>query len=205
MDRRISGKVIVAGPANVGKTCLLERFVRGIFVADSAPTLGCDCMQKSVVVDGSEVSLYLYDTAGQERFADMAANYYRSGDVCLLCFDVSSAAGFDQARWWRQRVAEHNDRCSFIMVATKEDLIEANGIDVSHIREFASKEGMPLFLTSALTGGDNIDILFRFVAEKCKSSYLQRQLDGSRSQSVKLAPASAFGRPAGRDCACGGN
>ena len=84
--------------------------------------------------------MFLYDTAGQERFADMAASYYRIGqvsgvhkgwfskggfrntstlirhtiakppftkppfcelpEVCLLCFDMSNLASFDNTKWW---------------------------------------------------------------------------------------------------------
>eukprot|EP00971_Amphidinium_carterae_P020045 395042-Amphidinium_carterae.1 len=124
-----SDEVIVAGPSNAGKTCLIERFANDRYIADDAahgPTLGCDCLQKSVFIDDTEVltvsaehdtsnlnlrggrrqntnfdriefwlkfkcrgcgmiaskvHLYLYDTAGQERFADMAASYYRVGPV----------------------------------------------------------------------------------------------------------------------------
>ena len=57
----------MAGPANVGKTSLIERFVQNVFVADPGPTLGCDCRQKAVAVGDTTVQLYLYDTAGQER------------------------------------------------------------------------------------------------------------------------------------------
>lgn len=41
-------------------------------------------------MDETEVVLYVYDTAGQERFADMAGSYYRAGDVCLLIFDLKN-------------------------------------------------------------------------------------------------------------------
>merc|ERR1711959_61758 len=64
----LHGKVIIVGPANVGKTCLLERFVRDVFAGDNmshGPTLGCDCLTKSLTVDQTEITLYMYDTAGQ--------------------------------------------------------------------------------------------------------------------------------------------
>ena len=62
-----------------------------MYIADDpshGPTLGADCLQKRMLVDETEVVLYVYDTAGQERFADMAGSYYRAGDVCLLIFDL---------------------------------------------------------------------------------------------------------------------
>lgn len=32
----------------------------------------------------------MYDTAGQERFAGLTSQFYRQGDVCLLCVDLSN-------------------------------------------------------------------------------------------------------------------
>ncbi|CAL1173228.1 unnamed protein product [Cladocopium goreaui] len=133
LPKRINAKarvancqVIVAGPAATGKTCLIERFVNNVFAADDAthgPTLGCDCLQKAVFIDDTEVHLFLYDTAGQERFADMAASYYRVGEVCLLCFDMSDVSTFDRTQFWKKKVSDHNPKCLFILVGTKEDLL----------------------------------------------------------------------------------
>ena len=36
--------------------------------------------QKKII---RQVHLFLYDTAGQERFADMAASYYRVGEALV--------------------------------------------------------------------------------------------------------------------------
>lgn len=61
MPVSVRGRVIVAGAANAGKTCLLERFVREIYAAEeegAGPTIGCDCLQKSVFVDDTEVQIF---------------------------------------------------------------------------------------------------------------------------------------------------
>jgi len=86
---RIQGKVIAAGPANAGKTCLIERYVRNVFAAQEnahGPTLSTDCFQKKIMVDGTEVQLFIYDTAGQERFADMGGAYYREALMSVYLF-----------------------------------------------------------------------------------------------------------------------
>jgi len=200
--RRINGKVIVAGPANVGKTCLIERFVNNRYAADDeahGPTLGCDCFQKSVFVDDSEVHLFLYDTAGQERFADMATSYYRIGEVCLLCFDLSSLSSFDTTRWWMRKVSEHNAKCSFILVGTKEDLVsERDAEGLEPISQWAEESGIPFFRTSALKGGDHVKFLFHTVAEKCIRLNREKQLMDNAGGGLKLQ--SSIGEPRGGCC-----
>mmetsp|Transcript_124060 Transcript_124060/g.356200 ORF Transcript_124060/g.356200 Transcript_124060/m.356200 type:complete len:218 (-) Transcript_124060:11-664(-) len=204
--RRINGKVIVAGPANAGKTCLVERFVNNHYVADDVshgPTLGCDCLQKSVFVDDAEVHLYLYDTAGQERFADLASSYYRVGEVCLLCFDLSNLSSFDTTRWWMNKVVEHNTKCSFILVGTKEDLIsEADFAGLEPISQWAEEQGLPFFRTSAKRGGDNVKFLFHTVAEKCIRVNREKQLQEGADGGLKLQ--SSIGGPRGSGSCCGG-
>jgi len=126
----LRGRVIVAGSAGAGKTCLLERFVRNVYSADEeghGPTVGCDCLQKSVTVEDTDVTLFLYDTAGQERFADMSGTYYRQGDVCLLVFDVGDVKSWVRIKWWMEKVGEYNDRCSFVLVGCKEDSLLGGG------------------------------------------------------------------------------
>lgn len=195
----MTGKVIVAGAANAGKTCLIERFVRNVYAAEEAghgPTLGCDCLQKCVLVDDTEVNLYLYDTAGQERFADMAASYYRNGDVCLLVFDLGSLVSFDHIKWWQKKVADYNTRCSFLLVGCKEDLV-ADASDLSVMNRWADSNGIPFFTTSAKKGGPSIQFLFHTVAEKCIRQNRDKQLTqvNAPREQITIDTRSAFGRP----------
>eukprot|EP00927_Polykrikos_kofoidii_P051616 TRINITY_DN45409_c0_g1_i1.p1 TRINITY_DN45409_c0_g1~~TRINITY_DN45409_c0_g1_i1.p1 ORF type:complete len:239 (+),score=46.33 TRINITY_DN45409_c0_g1_i1:95-718(+) len=198
---RINGKVIVAGPAATGKTCLIERFVNDVYAADSAthgPTVGCDCLRKSVYVDDLEVHLFLYDTAGQERFADLAASYYRIGEVCLLCFDMNNLSSFDSTQFWMKKVHDNNPKCSFILVGTKEDLLskEKFDTDMAPISQWAEEHGIPFFPTSAKEGGSHVKFLFHTVAEKCIR--INREKTEAGADQVKLN--SAFGEPKGNKC-----
>ena len=48
------------------------------------------------------------------RWADLAASYFRVGDVCLLCFDLANLASFDHIKWWQKKVRDVNEDCSFV-------------------------------------------------------------------------------------------
>mmetsp|Transcript_22032 Transcript_22032/g.38808 ORF Transcript_22032/g.38808 Transcript_22032/m.38808 type:complete len:215 (+) Transcript_22032:22-666(+) len=197
---KITGRVIIAGPVSVGKTCLIERFVNNIFDEDECiSTVGVDCYEKSVYVENNEVKLFLYDTAGQERFAEMTSSYYRKGDVCLLCFDLSADidASLNSMDSWRRKILDSASKVTFIMVGTKEDLLlEPRKADVQTVLDWAEEKGMPYFPTSALQGGDHINFLFNAVAEKCIRLHREKELESltqRERRGVKLQ--SAFGRP----------
>mmetsp|Transcript_58672 Transcript_58672/g.102709 ORF Transcript_58672/g.102709 Transcript_58672/m.102709 type:complete len:202 (-) Transcript_58672:80-685(-) len=174
---KINGKVIVAGPAAAGKTCLIERFVNDVYSGEEGPTLGVDCQRKSVFIDNTEVHLFLYDTAGQERFANMQQSYYRLGEVCLLCFDLSELSSFDNTVWWHKKVQEAKNDIGFVLVGCKEDKIADSQVNISKIVEWAEEKGMPYFPTSSLKGGGPVKFLFHTVGEKIMRMNLEKRLN----------------------------
>lgn len=63
-DMDLMMKIIVVGNGQVGKTCLITRFVKNSFSMDYKKTLGVDYLQKLMIVDGEEVTFHVWDTAG---------------------------------------------------------------------------------------------------------------------------------------------
>ena len=58
------------------------------FVEDYEPTKA-DSYRKKVVVDGQEVQVDILDTAGQEDYAAIRDNYFRSGEGFLCVFSIT--------------------------------------------------------------------------------------------------------------------
>ncbi len=61
-------KLRFAGDQAVGKTCLLNRFIDGMYAENTQVTPGQDVKFKTVTLDGETFKVQLIDTAGQERF-----------------------------------------------------------------------------------------------------------------------------------------
>jgi len=49
---------------------------------------------QDITVNGEIIRLKLFDTAGQERFNQVTASFYRSANACLLCFDLTRKETF---------------------------------------------------------------------------------------------------------------
>lgn len=58
-------KVIIIGDAGVGKTSILLRFIENKFVATTTSIGYISDRKKLVMVNGKEVQLHIWDTAGQ--------------------------------------------------------------------------------------------------------------------------------------------
>jgi len=107
------------------------------------------------------------------------------GQVCLLCFDMSQPSTLDHTVWWKRKVSDHNPKCLFILVGTKEDLVNEDAFDMSTISRWAEENGIPYFPLSALKGGPHVKFLLHTVAEKCVRLNRERQLENSSFDTVK--------------------
>lgn len=124
-------KLVVIGDGAVGKTCLLIRYAKGDFPTDYVPTV-FDNYVVNVTVNGQDVELGLWDTAGQEEYDRLRPLSYANANVFLLCFSVGSRTSFDNIKAkWHPELKHFCPTTPFILVGTKSDLREEDGIDPS--------------------------------------------------------------------------
>ena len=64
-QKNITLKYLVVGDSGVGKTSLLVRYCEDTFQADYLSTIGVDFKIKMVEMNGCNVTLNIWDTAGQ--------------------------------------------------------------------------------------------------------------------------------------------
>lgn len=149
-------KVILTGPAAVGKTSLLQRFVHNKFSESYSLTIGVDFLSKQVEIENSEVArLTIWDIGGQKRFEFMRSKFYNGANGALLVFDLTREKTFDQVKESLEVLRrEAGKDVNFILVGNKADLIESVGrvIDQDKARSFAEDQGSFYIETSAKTG-----------------------------------------------------
>ena len=68
---------------------------------DYEPTKA-DSYRKKVVLDGEEVQIDILDTAGQEDYAAIRDNYFRSGEGFLCVFSIMDLESFQATAEFRQ-------------------------------------------------------------------------------------------------------
>ena len=73
MAERRTVKIVMVGDGAVGKTALCSTFVNNQFPQDYIPTV-FDNFSRLQTVDGEQVTMSIWDTAGQEEY------------VCFLLF-----------------------------------------------------------------------------------------------------------------------
>ena len=112
-------KIVLLGDRGVGKTCLVLRFIEGLYNAKQQSTIGAFFLTKKIVTArGDQCKIQIWDTAGQERFRAMAPMYYRNAAAAVVCFDVTDEQTFATMKDWVEELRTNvTDRNLVIAIA----------------------------------------------------------------------------------------
>ena len=155
-------KVLLCGPAGVGKTSLIMRFIKSKFQTDYKLTVGVDILTKDVELSNDNIcTLSIWDIGGQERFSFIRSTFYKGAAGALLVFDLSRAATWDEIKNWRAEVKQFAGDIPFVLIGNKLDLLADVGevIDRDEARAYAESQGSVYIETSA-KDNTNVDEAF---------------------------------------------
>ena len=122
------------------------------FVEDYEPTKA-DSYRKTLILSATECQIDILDTAGQEDYAVVRDNYFRSGEGFLCVFslvDRESFAGVSEIRDSVLRV-KVDERTPLILVGNKADLHDSREVSQEDATSLAETWGVPYVETSAKT------------------------------------------------------
>jgi small GTP-binding protein len=151
-------KVCLLGSYGVGKTSLVARFVHSMFADKYHTTVGVKIDKKVLNVDGDEITLMLWDMAGEETGAPVKLNQVRDTSGYLLVADGTRAKTLEIARSIQQRVQDEVGERPFLLLVNKADLKDTWEIQESAWQELAG-EGWTILETSAKSG-DHVEEAF---------------------------------------------
>lgn len=144
-------KICLLGSFGVGKTSLVARFVHSLFSDKYHTTVGVKIDKKVVAVNGDEVTLMIWDMAGEEDGAPVKLNQVRDASGYLLVADGTRRKTLDVARDIQQRVESEIGRQPFLLLVNKVDLRDTWEVKDSEWSELTAT-GWTVLETSAKTG-----------------------------------------------------
>ena len=117
-------KYIIIGDSNVGKSCIVQRFIEGEFNAGIENTIGVEFGAREIKINDKLVKLQIWDTAGQEAFQSITRSYYRSAAGALLCYDTTNRQTFENVQnWLREAKSNGNNEMVICLVGNKIDIV----------------------------------------------------------------------------------
>jgi small GTP-binding protein len=188
-DSGQSLKAVLIGDSGVGKTSLAGRWSTGVYKKGQPATIGANCQRKQVSLQGDQVNVSLWDTAGQEQFESLTPLYSRAAAVAILVASVDKESSFEHLGHWAhlfgQSCSSGEELPPIILAINKIDVVQDRSammeeMDTKYRRKFAD-----LFFVSALTN-ENVDNLFMAAAD-AGNSFLKKR--DTTSVSVSARPA----------------
>jgi small GTP-binding protein len=144
----IQKKVCLLGTSGVGKTSLVAQFVHSMFSDKYLTTVGVKIDKKLVTVDAMEVTLVIWDLAGDDDFQRLQTSYLRGTSGYLLVADGTRAVTLDQALELQKRVAATIGSAPFVLALNKVDLAAQWQVDEAHIADLVA-QNITVMKTSA--------------------------------------------------------
>ena len=163
-DVVICCKIVVLGDSGVGKTSLANRWINGSWTDSVKPTIGANHQRKRVVVEGQNLDVFMWDTAGQEQFRSLAPVYTRSSSAVVIVASITEQSSFETINDWIDIVRATSEKMPPMVLCV-------NKIDLpNHVMEFEDvldkyrNDFNGVFFVSALTGQE-VDNAFRCASE----------------------------------------
>ncbi len=147
----IQKKICLLGTSGVGKTSLVAQFVHSMFSEKYLTTVGVKIDKKTVTVDGTEVTLVIWDLAGDDDFQRLQTSYLRGTSGYLLVADGTRRVTLDQALELQKRVANTLGSAPFLLALNKADLTVQWEVEEARLASLAA-ENVSVLKTSAKEG-----------------------------------------------------
>lgn len=161
----IQKKICMLGASGVGKTSLVQRFVKSIYSEKYHTTIGVKIDKKELTLANQNVNLLLWDLQGEDDEHKIRPSFLRGASGFLLVVDLTRHETFVTAFSIQQMVEKEVGALPFLVLFNKNDLTAEISISEDEIREVTSRYAWEHLRTSAKTG-ESVEKAFQRLTEK---------------------------------------
>ena len=162
-------KVLTAGEGGVGKTTLLQRYIEGVFKADTQMTIGVQFFLKNLEIENNECgavpcTLQIWDFGGQDRFRSLLKSYANGAKGALVMFDLTRPLTLDKIGQWVEICRAYDD-IPIMFLGTKNDLTDQVAIEEDYIKNLMEEYDFVDYLKTSSKTGKNVHKSFRILTK----------------------------------------
>ncbi len=157
----ISKKVILTGSFGVGKTSLFNQFIYSKFSDRYLTTIGVKVNKKTIEIDGRELSMLLWDIAGEVAQDKVPTSYFLGASGIIYVCDLtrpSTYKNLDKDLDYLKGIIQGG---IIKVVGNKSDLVSAE--DIERIK---GEVPLPIDTITSAKTGDNVNNLFHALGKE---------------------------------------
>ena len=110
------------GGIGVGKTSIINLYVKNVLKNDQKPTISVDYKTKTVIYNSKKILLKIFDTSGQER-SELKQKIIIMEQMVLMVFDLKRTETFEELSYWMEEINKNcfKSEIGLILVWNKND------------------------------------------------------------------------------------
>ena len=181
-------KILTLGDTMVGKSSIVLRFSEDKFDDNQFATIGIDFKTKYIKIGDSSVKVLIWDTAGQEKFQNIAKQYYKGANGVLLIYDIGSRKSFERIDFWLKELKENNriDELFICLVGNKIDMEDKRVITTEEGENYAKSNNILFFEVSAKSGKGVIELFNKVIGGAMDKIFITNEKDENEDK-VRLS------------------
>ena len=129
------------GASGVGKTSLVQRFVKSIYSEKYHSTIGVKIDKKTFNVYGEDVTLLLWDLQGEDEDFKIRPSFLRGASGFFVVIDLTRHETFVTAFSIQQMVEREVGNIPFFVLFNKNDLTNEFAVSEAEIAEMQKNYG----------------------------------------------------------------
>ncbi|XP_036699173.1 ras-related protein Rab-2A-like isoform X2 [Balaenoptera musculus] len=152
---------------------------------------GVEFGARMITMDGKQIKLQIWDTAGQESFRSITRSYYRGAAGALLVY-ITRRDTFNHLTIWLEYVRQHsNSNMVIMLIGNKSDLEFRREVKKEEGDAFAREHGLIFMETSAKTAS-NVEEAFINTAKEIYEKIQEGVFDiNNEANGIKIGPQHA--------------
>ncbi len=166
----IACKIVIFGDGGVGKTTLINRYVTGVFTESTIMTIGVGFFVKKLMINAIEVSLQIWDFAGEDRFRFMLPSYVKGSSGGVFMFDITRFTSLDNINAWSEVIdicTDSNRRpLPVVLVGSKLDMKDRRAVQKSYAEQLLDNKLFITYIECSSKTGENVEQIFSTLAQE---------------------------------------
>ena len=173
-DREGAFKLCIFGDGGVGKTTLVNRYLKKVFDESIKMTIGADFYVKDLEIEGKKVVIRIWDFGGEQRFKVLLPSFAKGADGGIFMYDITRYTSVKNIDDWlsifEKSAQDKQINIPIVMVGGKLDLQEKRSVATEDAVELSEKHNLQGYYECSSKTGENVEEIFISITRKIMES-----------------------------------